>query len=107
MRQLIKSKSEASQAGLFIVLEGQCSVYSDGGKKICDLPIGSTFGENLLARVKRTYSSFGIIVTGQRRTQIAFIPKSLFFRIPNYDIYQMHLSCHLRKTFDDIKLDID
>ena len=106
IRDLIKSKGKVEQQGMFVVLEGQCSVYSDGGQKILDLPIGSTVGENLLARVKKTYSNFGIIVTGQRKTQLAFIPKGLFFRIPNYDVYQIYLSSQNRKTFDEVQLDM-
>lgn len=105
VRELIKIKSKALQAGLYVVLEGQVAVYNDTGRKITDLPIGSTFGENLLARVGKTYSSFGMIVTGTKRTQLGFIPKGQFYRIPSYDVYQMHLVCQLRKDFDDIKVD--
>jgi hypothetical protein len=105
VRNLIKQKSTPLQTGMFVVLEGECSVYNETGKKIADLPIGSCFGENLLVRVPKSYSNLGIIATGQKRTQLGFIDKAIFFRIPNYDVYKMHLSCQDIQHLLDINVD--
>lgn len=93
------------QPGLYFILEGSCSLFTDNGRRIVDLPVGSTFGENLLARVAKTFSNYGIIATTERCTQLGFLPKSLFYKIPNYDIYQMHLSCLTRHDIEELKLD--
>lgn len=105
VRELIKDRSKPRQRGMFIVLEGDCAIYTETGKKIFDLPIGSCFGENLLIRVAKTYNSLGVIATGQKKTQLAFIAKELFFRIPNYDIYQMHLNSQDVQHLNDINVD--
>lgn len=105
VRSLIRDKSTPKQPGLFIVLEGEVSVFNETGKKLADLPIGSCFGENLLIRVPKSYSSLGIIATGQKRTQLGFIEKAQFFRIPNYDVYQMHLSCQNIQHLLDVNVD--
>lgn len=105
VRRLIHQKSKAVQKGIYIILEGSCGVYSDVGKKLVDLPIGSTFGENLLVRVLKSYSTLGLIITGSQRTQLGFIDKSKFFRIPNYDIYNMYLTCQRIQHIEDINVD--
>lgn len=105
VRRLIAKKSVPLQKGIYVILEGSCSIYSDVGKKLAQLPIGSCFGENLLIRVSKTYSSLGLILTGTQRTQLGFIDKSKFFRIPNYDIFQMHLSCQNTQHIEDINVD--
>lgn len=105
VRRMIAQKSKPLQNGIYVILEGSCTVYSDVGKKLVDLPIGSTFGENLLIRVSKTYSTLGLILTSSQRTQLGYIHKSKFFRIPNYDIYQMHLSSQNIQHIEDVNVD--
>lgn len=105
VRRMIAQKSVPLQQGIYVILEGSCSVYSDVGKKLVDLPVGSTFGENLLVRVSKTYSTLGLILTSSQRTQLGFIGKSKFSKIPNYDIYQMHICCQNTQHLDDVNVD--
>jgi len=78
--------------GIFIILDGECTVENAEKRIVTTLTRGDYFGENLLLGTV-SHNNFGLIRCKTPQVEVLYISKTLFNRIPKYDVEKMTAIC--------------
>jgi CRP-like cAMP-binding protein len=73
----------------YVIVSGLCELTGSDGFGLALLGAGDYFGEEALVHGLKGYSSLGSVIAKDAQVDLAVLPSSLFYRLPQYELNKL------------------